>query len=71
MSSKVTFKQKYFKQKAFEYIKQIVASNTLLSYAGFNKKIDMHKNSSYLYLEKFIIQEVKLITLHSRKLTRS
>ena len=33
-------------QKAFEDIKYIVASYTLLSYSDFNKRFDIHNNCS-------------------------
>ena len=43
--------------------------NNLLSYPDFNKRFEIHTNSSDLKIEEVIIQEVKLIDLYSRKLT--
>ena len=43
--------------------------NNLLSYPDFNKRFEIHTNSSDLKIGEVIIQEVKLIDLYSRKLT--
>ena len=42
-SSKLKFKWTDVKHKAFNYIKQYVAHNTLLAYPDFNQLFDIHK----------------------------
>ena len=61
---------KNVKQMAFKEIIWTVSHNILLAYPDFNKLFDTHTDNRYLQLGLLISQNIKLITLYSRKLTR-
>ena len=56
-------------QDAFDKIKRIVASNTLLTYPDFNETFKIHTDAIKFQLGAVIIQKVKPISFYSRKLT--
>ena len=65
------FKWADVERKSFKKIKKIVASNTLLAYPYFTKKIYIHRDDSDFQIRAVISQKVKPINFYSRKLTKS
>ena len=56
MTNEVIFKLAEVEQKAFEEIKQTVASKTLLAYQDYNKLFEIYINDSNFQLVAVIIQ---------------
>ena len=69
MSNKVNFKCTGMEHKSFYDIKHAVAQNTLLAYPDFNKRFDIHTDSSGFQLVAVIIQDGKPRGFYSCKLT--
>ena len=68
-SNKVKFKWNRIKQDAFDEIKQIVSSDTLLNYLNFNETFKIHTDSSNFQLGEVIIQNGKIVYFYTIKLT--
>ena len=56
-------------QQAFEDMKEIIASETLLAYPNFLKPFKIYTDASHTQLGAVISQESKPIAFYSRKLT--
>ena len=70
-SIKIKFKCAKVEQDAFDKIKRIVASDTLLTYPDFNEAFKIHTNASSFQLGAVISKKVKPIAFYSRKPTYS
>ena len=55
-------------QKSFDLIKKVIAKETLLAYANFNARFDLHIDASQTQLGAVISQDNKIIAFYSRKL---
>ena len=63
------FKWNGLEQKAFDDIKCAVYQDTLLAYPYFNRRFDIHMDSSNYQLGALIRQNGKPIAFYSQKLT--
>ena len=63
------FKWTKVEQDDFGEIKRIVASDTLLTYPGFNEIFKIHTNASAFQLGAVVSQKSKPIALYTRKIT--
>ena len=70
-SEKVAFKLTDVEQNSFDYIKRVVARDTLLSYPYFNDQFDKHTDASYHLSDSFIRQDRKTIAFYIHKLTET
>ena len=69
MNNKRKFNWTKIKQYAFEKINWIVDRNILLTYPDINELFKIHTDASKFQLRVVIINKVKPIAFHSRKLT--
>ena len=67
-SSTVKWKWEPVHQTAFEQMKTLIATDTLLNYPDFTKEFDIHTDASLLQLGACISQGGKPVAFYSRKL---
>ena len=63
------FKWEDVEQQAFDSIKHMVTTDTLLAYQYLNKQCDIHTNDTNHYMGALISQGGKFIESYSHKLT--